>query len=162
MTKIQPLVTINGHGKTVTTSLAIANELNRRHHDVLRLIDQLYWNKTVQQQNFFQSTYKNSQGKTYRMYEVTWTGIGILSSELRAEGKRVIEKFHAAFEYSKNHTHNGIDRKHNNENLWHAIKNAGIKRLGRNKLRSSVKAADCTGILQTIAKFFSWMRQPSI
>jgi phage regulator Rha-like protein len=162
MRQTNNLVKINSHGKTVTTSLAIANELNRRHHDVLRLIDQLYWNKTVQQQNFFQSTYENSQGKTYRMYEVTEPGIGILSSELRTEGKRVIEKFHAAFEYSKNHSTTGIDTKLKNEYLRHAIQNLQLKRCGRKNLTSSVKTANSTGILQTVAKFFSWMRQPSI
>jgi len=108
MKNFKTLVIVNSKGYLVTTSLTISRELNRRHHDVLRLIDYLARCNTGELQCFFKTSYKNSQGKTYRMYEVTRSGVGFIQSELHNQGKLAIDKFYDAFEYSTKHCNNSI------------------------------------------------------
>ncbi len=68
------LVSLNKEGVAVTTSLILANGLKRRHSDVLRSIDLLSCNKKMKEENFILSHY-SSNGKEYRMYEITKDGL---------------------------------------------------------------------------------------
>ena len=62
---------INKEEVTVVTSIDIAETFGKRHSDVLRDIDNLECSEEFTERNFALSSYKDSSGKSNRMYHIT-------------------------------------------------------------------------------------------
>ena len=72
------LVLRNQEGKTVTTSLIIADVFSKEHDKVCRDIKSLGCSKEFSLANFGESVYTNIRGKQYPMYEITKDGFSML------------------------------------------------------------------------------------
>lgn len=70
---------INKEEVTVVTSIDIAETFGKRHSDVLRDIDNLECSEEFTERNFALSSYKDSSGKSNRMYHITKDGFTILA-----------------------------------------------------------------------------------
>lgn len=72
------LVTIRGND-AVCDSLHVAKRFGKRHDVILRAIDNLLKNVEIKSRKmFYQSTYQDSRGRTYRMYLMNRKGFSIL------------------------------------------------------------------------------------
>ena len=70
--------TVNKEEVTVVTSLDIAETFEKRHADVLRDIEKLDCSAEFTERNFALSYYKDSSGKSNKMYYITRDGFTIL------------------------------------------------------------------------------------
>lgn len=73
----QPLVRHSGN-RLITTSLAISNNFNKKHKDVLRAVENLECSQEFRKRNFAPTSYKTSQGKVLPAYEITRDGFVFL------------------------------------------------------------------------------------
>ena len=73
----QPLVRHSGN-RLITTSLAISNNFNKKHKDVLRAVGNLECSQEFRKRNFAPTSYKTSQGKVLPAYEITRDGFVFL------------------------------------------------------------------------------------
>ena len=70
--------TVNKEEVTVVTSLDVAETFEKRHADVLRDIEKLDCSAEFTERNFALSYYKDSSGKSNKMYYITRDGFTIL------------------------------------------------------------------------------------
>lgn len=92
------IVNITRDGKTITTSLILADSFGKIHRDVLRTIKNLECSDEFSLRNFAQSDYINERGKKYPMYLITRDGFTILV--MGFTGKKAMEwkeKYISAF-----------------------------------------------------------------
>ena len=73
----QPLVR-HSSNRLITTSLAISNNFNKKHKDVLRAVENLECSQEFRKRNFAPTSYKTSQGKVLPSYEITRDGFVFL------------------------------------------------------------------------------------
>lgn len=69
---------VNKEEVTVVTSLDVAETFGKRHSDVLRDIEKMECSTQFTQRNFALSAYRDSSGKTNKMYFVTRDGFTML------------------------------------------------------------------------------------
>lgn len=68
------------NNKITTTSLLVAETFNKRHDNVMRMIESLKSDSSKLRSDFFiESTYQTDRGKVYRCYELTRDGFTLLA-----------------------------------------------------------------------------------
>ena len=93
----QPLVRHSGN-RLITTSLAISNNFNKKHKDVLRAVENLECSQEFRKRNFAPTSYKTSQGKVFPAYEITRDGFVFLCMGFTgAQAAQWKEKYIEAF-----------------------------------------------------------------
>ncbi len=93
----QPLVRHSGN-RLITTSLAISNNFNKKHKDVLRAVENLECSQEFRKRNFAPTSYKTSQGKVLPAYEITRDGFVFLCMGFTgAQAAQWKEKYIEAF-----------------------------------------------------------------
>ena len=93
----QPLVRHSGN-RLITTSLAISNNFNKKHKDVLRAVENLECSQEFRKRNFAPTSYKTSQGKVLTAYEITRDGFVFLCMGFTgAQAAQWKEKYIEAF-----------------------------------------------------------------
>lgn len=95
----QPLVRHSGN-RLITTSLAISNNFNKKHKDVLRAVENLECSQEFRKRNFAPTSYKTSQGKVLPAYEITRDGfvflcMGFTGAQAALWKEKYIEAFNA-------------------------------------------------------------------
>lgn len=97
LSKPSALVTSSG-GKSITTSLMVAEKFGKAHKNVLRAIDKLECSPEFRRLNFAPAEYVDDQGKPRPMFSITRDGFSLLAMGFTGrEAMQWKERYIAAF-----------------------------------------------------------------
>lgn len=174
----EPLVRLSGGNRLITTSLAVSQHFERKHHNILQAIENLECSHEFNRLNFQSIKYQDGRGRKKPAYEITRDGFMFLCMGFTgASAAKWKEKYILAFNAMENKIHADTENVANLLQQNQALQNellkarpmwADIIRYKQAKLSSSEigklisrSSSSVTGYVRTMNRLgFSVANQP--